>query len=177
MALHQDQGDRRYLAYFCASIVIAYLIPLHVLPYSSFYNEWVAALGLFVLLAGFLHQTNIEIRLPSIALLPAGLGLVVALQICFGMLTFPSDGILGIGYLVLAALGILLGATIASRVRGPEQICASIAYAHLIAGLISAVIASLQLADIEYLFVPFAMLMDHTNTIRPHANIAQAHQC
>lgn len=176
MSLNQDHDDRRYLAYFGVSIIIAYLIPLHVLPYSSFYNEWVAALGLFVLVAGFLHRANVEIRLPSIALLPVGLALIIAVQVCFGMLTFPSDGVLAIGYFTLAAIGILLGATIASEVHGPERVCAAIAYAHLIAGLISALIASLQFANIEYLFVPFAMLMDHTKPIRPHGNIAQANQ-
>lgn len=173
----QKNDERRYLIYFGALTTLAYLIPLHVAPYPSFYNELVAAFALLILVAAYLHRRSVLIQLPSISLLPLGLAVIIMAQALLGSLVAPWDTFLASGYFLLAAMGIMVGASIAAEERGSERLCAAIAWSHLIAGLVSVVIASLQLAAIEHFFLPFAMLMRHGDTlIRPHANIAQANQ-
>ncbi|ABR91786.1 Uncharacterized conserved protein [Janthinobacterium sp. Marseille] len=177
MQVSEKHDERRYLTYFGAILCFAYLIPLHVNPYPSFYNEWTAALGIFVLIFGFMHRNQFPMRLPSIAFLPLIIAVMIGVQIMAGLTTFPWDGALAIGYCLLAGVAILIGATITAEDRGAERLCAAIAWPHLIAAGFSVVIATMQLAGVEHIFVPFAMLMAHSDAvIRPHANIAQTNQ-
>lgn len=169
--------EQRYLTYFGIVTVFAYLIPLHVRPFPSFYNELASAFALLILVAAYMHRRSTLIRLPSIGVLPLAFILVIMAQILFAGLIAPWDSVLAIAYFLLAAVAIVVGASITAEEGGAERLCVTIAWIHLIAALISVVIASLQLAALEHLFLPFAMLMHHgNNLIRPHANIAQANQ-
>jgi O-antigen ligase len=177
MQVSEQHDERRYLTYFGAILCLAYLIPLHVNPYPSFYNEWAISLGVFILILGFMHRSQLPMRLPSIAMLPVIVAVMIGIQILAGLTTFPWDGALAIGYCLLAGISILIGATIAAEDRGSERLCATVAWSHLIAAGLSVVIATMQLAGGEHIFVPFAMLMAHSDAvIRPHANIAQTNQ-
>lgn len=116
-------------------------------------------------------------RLPSIALLPVIVAVMIGIQMLAGLTTFPWDGALAIGYCLLSGVSILIGASIAAEENGSARLCTTIAWSHLIAASLSVVIATMQLAGVEHIFFPFAMLMAHSDTvIRPHANIAQTNQ-
>jgi len=154
-------------------LILAYLLPYHMHPYLSFYNEWFAFLGVATALALLAEQNTSPIRLPWLAIIPAGLALVIIIQTGLGLLTVSWDAVLPIVYLLVAIVALALGATISAQPQGAQGLCAALAWAHLLAGLISVGLATMQLVGKEALLLPFVMPMPHDGAIRPYANLGQ----
>jgi Virulence factor membrane-bound polymerase, C-terminal/O-Antigen ligase len=159
-----------------ACLILDYLLPYHMYPFMAFYNEWLVFLGVTGVLALFSEQKTIPVRLPWLAIIPAGLAVVIIIQTLLGLLTDRWDAILPIAYLLGATVAILLGATISAQPQGSQGLCKALAWAHLVAGLVSVGLATLQLVGKEALLLPFIMLMRHDVAIRPYANIGQFNQ-
>lgn len=164
------------LSILAAFLILAYLLPYHVYPFLTFYNEWLTFLGVAIVLALFSQQKNLAIQVPWLVIIPFGLAIVIGLQMLFGLLIFSWYAVFPIAYFICAALALILGATITAQPQGSLELSRALAYAHWFAGLISVVIATLQLAGKETLILPFAMPMAHDVAIRPYANIGQPNQ-
>jgi O-antigen ligase len=178
MELPKRQEANRALTFLAICLFFAYLFPYHVHPFRSFYNDWLVIFGVAIALAYYVQTAKLSVQLPWISTLPIVLIITISLQAAMGMLSESWDAAFPIGYLIVAVLCIILGATITSAADGSIKLCHALAIALLSAGLISVVIASLQLSGAEIPFAPLMMAMMHTDgaLVRPNANIAQPNQ-
>lgn len=165
-----------FLLMLAVCLIAAYVLPYHEYPFLTFYNEWLALLGVAIVLALISEQKKLTVSLPWLAIIPAGLAVVIGIQALLGLLTISWDAILPIAYLLGATIAILLGATISAQAQGSQELCKALAWAHLLAGLISVGLASLQLVGEEAMLRPFVMPMPHDVAIRPYANTGQPNQ-
>jgi len=157
-------------------LILANLLPYHTTPYVAFYNEWLALFGVFIVLVLLAQQKFNPIRLPWLAIIPICLALIIIIQVLFGLLTVSWDAFLPVIYLLEATVAILLGATFCAQPKGAPRLCVALAWAHLVAGLISVGLATLQLVGKEALLTSFVMPMPHDIAIRPYANLGQPNQ-
>lgn len=159
-----------------ACLILTYLLPYHTHPFKAFYNEWLAVLSVAIVLALLAEDKLSDFRLPWLAVLPLGLALIIGIQTGYGLLTYAWDACLPIAYLLTATLALMLGASIGTQPMGTSRLSQALAYAHWLAGLISVVLATLQLTGKERLFPDLIMPMPHDWAIRPYANLGQPNQ-
>lgn len=160
-----------------ACLFFAFLSPFHFLPFSSFYNEWLAILGVVIVFAYMVTERTVIVPITWITIIPITLAIFVAAQAFSGLLTANGDVVIPIAYFIVVAITIVLGASITAEKGGATRLCMALSGAHLAAGIASVIIASLQFMGAEAVFDPFTMVMTHNATaIRPIANIAQPNQ-
>lgn len=159
-----------------ACLILAYLVPYHVHPYKAFFNDWLAFLSVVIVLALLAEEKICDFRLPWLAALPLGLVIVIGIQAGLGLMTYAWDAWLPIAYLLIATLALLLGATISAQPQGAAKLSQALATTHWLAGLVSVILATLQLLGKETLFPDLIMQMPHEGAIRPYANLGQPNQ-
>jgi O-antigen ligase len=168
-------AKNRALILLAACLAISYLLPFKFTPFTTFYTDSLAIFGVALALALIGKDKITAIHIPWIAGLPLGLAAAIALQAAFGMLIVNWDAVFPVAYFIVAAISVVLGASIAAENNGSSRICTALAYAHLFAGMISVVLASAQFHGVEAALMPFVMLMTHSpdSVVRPFANLAQ----
>jgi hypothetical protein len=164
------------LAMMAICLTVAYLLPYQMYPFYNFYHDWLAFFGLALAVAFLATAGSTSIQVPWIAAVPPGLITLIGLHVLLGRMTYASDAILPLAYLTAAALALILGATFSALPGGGQKLGLALAWVNLLAGLISASIATMQITAIESLIYPFAMPMPHEFFIRPYANLAQPNQ-
>lgn len=129
---------------------VPFLIPHHLNPITSFFNEWVAvALGLLAAASLLLSPKGWQpLRVPLIALVPLSLALIAAIQVATGKSVYWQHHMLVGLYLVWAALMMVLGSNLKHEV-GLERVAPVLALALLVAGSVSAILVGLQVAGVE----------------------------
>jgi hypothetical protein len=157
-------------------LILAYLLPYHMYPFMAFYNDWLALFGIVLTIAFLCTEEPPAIRLPWICVIPFGLIFLIAIQNAMGKFTSNWDAVLPVAYLIGTAFAMISGSTLGSRPYGTNLLSSTLAWAHLIAGLISSLIATLQITGTEAAILPFAMAMPHDKAIRPYANLGQPNQ-
>lgn len=157
-------------------LILAYLLPYHMHPFMAFFNDWLALFGVALVIVFWDTNESTKLRFPWVAYIPLGLIGLIIIQIAIGKLTVKWDAILPIAYLIGAVFALMIGATFGSESDGAKRICSTLAWAHLIAGLISGVITTIQITGIEEMFHPFVMAMPQKGVIRPSANLGQPNQ-
>jgi hypothetical protein len=157
-------------------LILAYVLPYQMYPFFNFYHDWLAFFGLTLAIAFLATDNKMSIQIPWMVILPLGLIFMIGLHLHIGRLTYAWDAVLPVSYLLGVTLALTLGATLSARPDGTKMLGSTIAYVHLIAGLISGVIATLQMTGMESLILPFAMPMQHEGAIRPYANLGQPNQ-
>jgi len=157
----------------CTSL--AFVIPFHFFPYAAFYNDLTVIFGIAIAFAFLGREKKTVIYIPWITALPVGLAIVISMQAAFGMLIFKQDAIFPVAYLIMAALAIVLGSSIATWKNGLSRICTALAWAFLTAGLVSVVISLIQFLGMESVFSPFILPIKHASSmaVRPFANLGQ----
>lgn len=124
--------------------VFPFLHYSHKLPITSFYQEWWSALLGILALCGLLARDYWRsAEIPRIVQLPVALIAVVGVQMSFGMIAYPGQGLLYIFYLLFAALMMILGA----RLRdcfGIEKLSLILAALLLVGAELSACLGMLQ---------------------------------
>jgi hypothetical protein len=170
--------SNRALALLATCFIVAYLWPFHAHPFGGFMSDWLAILGIAFIFAFHLAEPSMSTQLPKIIFIPLGIALVIAVQTMLGMLWVPWDAVLPILYLCVAVLAMMIGAGKAEMEGGAARLCYALAGAHLLVGLISVVIATIQFLHAEALFGVLVIPMSHSANaaIRPFANIAQPNQ-
>ncbi|MFZ6755517.1 Wzy polymerase domain-containing protein [Undibacterium sp. Dicai25W] len=158
---------------FALLLLVAYLLPFHVHPFRSYYNDALPILGVLIL-AFFLGLTK-QWRLVSLSLVPIGMVTWIVLQTFFIPHQDSFDLLFPCIYLALAALAIAVGASFGDSDENRHQFTLTIATAFLIAGIVSVLAQFLQVLDFNV--SPYVMYMNHGDSIgRPYANIAQPNQ-
>jgi len=131
------------------------LVFAHTLPIPSFYTEWTA--GTFGLLAisGLLGSRPAALEVPRVVWFPLGLSALLIGHAVGGLTIYPSQAVLAVLYL-LWAIALMLAARTLSQAWGTQRLTTWLAWALLVSGIISALMALWQLGrfDIE---LPFLM--------------------
>jgi hypothetical protein len=166
------------IAFLAACLIVAYLWPFHAHPFGGFMSDWLAILGIGIIFALQIRGPYTTLRLPWIMAVPASLALVIALQTAAGMLWVPWDAVFPIAYLCMAGLAMLIGSSLSVTEEGRARLCAAVVSAHLLAALISVVIATIQYFHGEAAFGVLIIQMSRglNGPLRPFANIAQPNQ-
>lgn len=150
--------------------VLPFLVPHHREPLATFFNE-LMAVGLGIFAAAILMRRSawLSFRLPVIIIVPAGLIVVLALQIANGMAVYWQQHMLVALYLGWALLLMIVGAEL-RREFGSEKVVPVMAWALLIGGLLSVAIVAMQMAGFNHSFLIFPRQGGYG------ANIAQVNQ-
>lgn len=148
---------------------LPFLVPLHRFPLTSFHSEWLAALlGVLAMLFLFARTTPVPLQLPAIALAPAALMLVAALQWALGMFAYGANAAMVLLYLGWACLVMVAGRTLAGM-AGAQRLATAIATWLLAGGLLSGALGIFQHLHIA---LPY-MIPAQDNGEGVFANLAQ----
>lgn len=146
---------------------LAWLVPNHYPPWTSFYNETGAALGLLLLTLANARRLQSG-GLPSPAWVLVAVATIPWLQWLFGRLAFSGDALVSSLYLVGLAVAIATGAAWA-RADAPAAM-SRLSATVLIAGLVSTLLALLQALQVANLGI---WSLDAYAGMRAYANLGQ----
>ena len=151
--------------------VFPFLHVTHRNPLTTFYQEWWSVLlgvvAFSVLLAGEGWQ---KLEIPRIVQLPVALIAVVVLQMALGMISYVGQGLLYIGYLLFAALLMMLGARLKDSF-GIEKLALILASFLLLGAELNALAGVIQ----HYQWhLPLDWMVLHAITSAVYGNLAQA---
>ena len=149
--------------------VIAWLLPNHVSPWSSFYNEAVFVAALWLVGAWQLVRSPAPVAVPMSAAFFSMLATVPILQSAFGLLRYSGDALLASSY--LAGLAICIAMAANWRCAAPAQAARLLQVTLALAAVASTQLALLQWLRLDMLGV---LLADLPYGARPTGNIAQA---
>ena len=148
-------------------LALAYLLPFHKLPWTTFGSEVLAFLSAITLLCMFLKK-NLKIPKPQLLALP--ILLIPLIQYGFGQIVYFSNALLCSAYLLMFWLMVIVGYNLSLDKVTREKAFTSISIVILIVALLSGVIAILQWLGLNSYFAP---LMNFLKGNRPYANFAQ----
>ncbi|MGH8743900.1 MAG: O-antigen ligase family protein, partial [Burkholderiales bacterium] len=123
-------------------------------PLPSFYTEWLAfilGIAAFTLLLQKRFWT--QLRLPSIALAPLGLGAVLLIQFALGKIAYPEQLLIACLYLLWAVFLALLGSVLRQEI-GLAKASNVLAWFLLTGGVLSALIGVIQHYEIHTMLDP-----------------------
>ena len=126
---------------------LPFLNPHHFNPIPTFYQEWTAA-ACALLAATLLLRAKIfeQLEIPGIALLPLGIATLILIQFAAGRVTFPTQALIFLLYLLWATLLLILGRAL-RRALALDLLVTAFATAILAGALLSAILLALQLVD------------------------------
>jgi O-antigen ligase len=132
---------------------LPFLVPLHQHPLTSFHSEWLAALlGVLAILCLFAQKQAAPLQLPALALAPALLMLVVALQWALGRFAYAASATMVLLYLAWAGLTMVAGRSLASLVGG-QRLVAAMAWSVLAGGLLNGALGICQYLQVQLPFL------------------------
>jgi hypothetical protein len=145
----------------------AWLVPNHYPPWSSFYNDSCAAVGLLLLMVGLRHRLRLQAP-PLVAWVALAVAAIPVIQWSAGLLAFSGDVIVSTLYLVGIALAVATGYAWASADAGTAS--ARLAATTLAAAGVSATLAIIQGLQVAGLGI---WMLDPLPGMRPYANLGQ----
>lgn len=123
---------------------VPFLQPVHRLPLTAFYSEWLAfALGLAAAAPLMRRESWRDAALPVVALAPLGLIVVLGMQVALGRVPHPGQALMAGLYLSWAALLMLLGQTLKREIPF-ARIVTILAWFLLAGGLLQALVGLVQ---------------------------------
>ncbi|OTG80700.1 O-antigen ligase family protein [Acinetobacter sp. ANC 4648] len=159
---------KAYFLYLSAMLIaIAWLLPIHQTPWTTFESEILTFLSGLALLGSFLQQ-KIKIAKPQII---ASIILIIPILQCFfGQILYLSNALLSFAYIFSFWLMIVLGYNLSLGGSAREKVLKNWSWLVLIVGLISSLIAILQWLQLSHYFFPYMNLLKGN---RPFANFGQ----
>lgn len=167
-------------------LYLAWLEPLHLLPWVSWHNELLAFAAALMMFAEIIWRrrricgSNItaDVRMPTIAIMPLVVGAVVAVQALSGMILFTGDALLILMYLATVWMALTAGYNLGfgPPLQGHQRYLSSpfmLAATIVCAALVSTLWAWLQTLDV---WRNLDLIMRQTQLRRPGANLAQPNQ-
>lgn len=156
---------------FSVFLFFSYIIPFHVHPYRSFYNDAFAIFSVILALSWIGLQSRLVLRIPSSILLPLFLIVIIVLQTWSGLLLYSIDSVFPILYLISFAIAMIFGATLTAQSDGLKELSFTLASIFIVAGLISVLFQLVQLINLNW--YPFVMPLAHDRSPRPFGNLGQ----
>lgn len=148
-------------------LALAYLLPFHKLPWTTFGSEVLAFLSGITLLCMFVKK---DLKIPKPQLLALPILLIPMIQYGFGQILYFSNALLCTAYLLMFWLMVVVGYNLSLEKAHREKTFTAISIVILIVALLSSVIAIFQWLGINSYFAPF---MNFLKGNRPYANFAQ----
>lgn len=148
-------------------LALAYLLPFHKLPWTTFGSEVLTFLSGITLLCMFLKK-DLKVAKPQLLALP--ILLIPMIQYGFGQILYFSNALLCTAYLLMFWLMVVVGYNLSLERAKREKVFTSVSIVILIVALLSSVIAIFQWLGINSYFAP---LMNFLKGNRPYANFAQ----
>lgn len=150
-------------------LVAGFLVADHYYPWTSFYNEFLAA-GALALLAGYLFWDggNAKAATPVLAIVIGAVSVIPAAQVLAGTIFFAGDGWLAMLYLWGLAIAVVCGHAAARRNRAATV--KSMCWTLLMGAFLSAAIALYQWLQLDGMGIWVASLKPGG---RPYGNISQ----
>ena len=149
-------------------LLLAWLLPVHKLPWTTFGSELLTFLSALVLLSTYSNK-DLKIPKPQLLILP-----VIAIpfvQLAFGQMLYLSNALLCSAYLLAFWLMVLVGYNLAIGEKGQrEQVFKIFCLAIFAGAIISSVIALCQWLNLDS---HLGQLVSHLRGNRPFANFAQ----
>lgn len=157
-------------------LAASYLHPLHIHPFRTYYHDALSLLGLLLAFAFLAIPKKPQLNLPGILWVPMAIASLIAAQLLSGLIVHRWEVLIPIAYLLLAALAMVYGASVAATPGGDQKICLTLAVGFLLAGLLSVAMQNIQFLGLD--LSPAVMFMSHqANAVfRPYANVAQPNQ-
>ena len=137
------------LAALSAMLIVPFVNPHHYHPIPSFYQEW-SAVALSLLAFTLLLRREIlgQLEVPTIALLPLGLGALLLVQFAAGRVEFPSEALIFLLYLLWALFMRIIGSALRQQL-GLDGLVTILAWALLCGGLLAAALLGVQLSSTQ----------------------------
>ena len=149
-------------------LLLAWLLPIHKIPWTTFGSELLTFLSAIALLSAFINK-DLKIPRPQIVALP--ILIIPLIQFAFGQILYLSNALLCIAYIAMFWLMVSVGYNLAIGEKGQrEQVFKIFCLVVFTGAVFSSVIAIFQWLDIERYLSPFANVL---NNNRPYANFAQ----
>lgn len=149
-----------------AVMAIAWLVPNHYAPWSSFYNECCAVVGLLLLAKWSPPQSRFS-GAPVAAVCLVSASAIVLLQWGVGQVTYSGDAWVSILYLAAVATAVIVGHQRAGL--SGERFATALSVTLVVGGLISALIALTQGFGLSV----FGDWVESAPPSRPFANLGQ----
>ena len=149
-------------------LLLAWLLPIHKMPWTTFGSEALTFLSALVLLSAFLNK-DLKIPKPQLLILPV---LVIPLiQWGFGEILYLSNALLCTAYIAMFWLMLVVGYNLAVGEKGQrEQVFKVFSLVVFTGAMLSSFIAMTQWLGVNEYFRPLVNLL---NGNRPYANFAQ----
>ncbi|MEJ5139332.1 MULTISPECIES: PglL family O-oligosaccharyltransferase [Acinetobacter] len=149
-------------------LLLAWLLPIHKMPWTTFGSEALTFLSALVLLSAFLNK-DLKIPKPQVLILPV---LAIPLiQWGFGEILYFSNALLCTAYIAMFWLMLVVGYNLAVGEKGQrEQVFKLFCLVVFTGAMLSSFIAICQWLNINDYFSP---LMNRLRENRPYANFAQ----
>ncbi len=155
-------------------VLAANLIPIHVHPFRTFYNELAIVIAILLCVLFEARTNRARFDIPRVALVPAALAIFIVLQCAVGMVE-SQRVIFPLLYLTLATLSIIWGARVAEDENKLNTTLYYFAICHSIAALLSVGMEVVQVYGLDWR--PWVMYVAAGQTnVRPIANVAQPNQ-
>lgn len=150
---------------------LPFLLPRHTPPYPSFYNEWLAALLAVGLIFTFaLRPADGKLYLPSIALFPFAILILLCIQLAFNTSAYSGPVLLALLYVFCATLLAIVSRTWLASAN-LESTMSLIASATLVGGFFNAIAGILQYWEAYGFLSP---LIAAKTTPAAYGNLAQS---
>ncbi|MCT9977022.1 O-antigen ligase family protein [Acinetobacter sp. I-MWF] len=149
-------------------LLLAWLLPIHKMPWTTFGSEALTFLSALVLLSAFLNK-DLKIPKPQVLILPV---LAIPLiQWGFGEILYLSNALLCTAYIAMFWLMLIVGYNLAVGEKGQrEQVFKVFSLVVFTGAILSSFIAMTQWLGVNEYFRPLVNLL---NGNRPYANFAQ----
>lgn len=181
------------LIIFAVAIFFSYAHPYHIHPYRTFYHELIICLGLVGAMAYFVIRpapttalgaelgtpvkaAAVRLRFPILLALPIGIVLLILLQVALGMIVPATYVAFPLMYLLLFALAIVFGSSLALDASKLDMAATAIALASLLAASLSLVFQHIQIMGLDATPLVMYIAKDPNVAMRPFANVAQPNQ-
>jgi hypothetical protein len=152
-----------------AILFLAWLMPNHYPPWTSFHAELVAFIGLIFVV---IKTDKTQLFLPRTTFALFGSVAVIWLQLLFGKLSFSGDAFVCTLYIVGVVLALQAGGSLALKANSDHSLIEFFSAA-LFAAIVSVLIAIVQWLRMDDLHV---FIVNMPPNSRPFANLAQANQ-
>lgn len=157
------------------SIVFSYLLPIHIHPLRTFYQDAIVILGLLLAILSLSLNGQLKLRFNGLSLIGIGLASCILCQFLLEHSQALEDLFIPCLYLLLLPFAYSVGASLSTEREQQEKLCLAFAYAYVVAGLLSVAMQIAQVAGLHLgalvMFIPKAGSFP-----RPYANVAQPNQ-
>lgn len=157
------------------SIVFSYLLPIHIHPLRTFYQDAIVILGLLLAILSLSLNGQLKLRFNGLSLIGIGLASCILCQFLLEHSQALEDLFIPCLYLLLLPFAYSVGASLSTEREQQEKLCLAFAYAYVLAGALSVAMQIVQISGLH--LGSLVMFISNAGSFpRPYANVAQPNQ-